>query len=249
MKAWNATLYEENHSFVWKEAASLVELLAPQRGEHILDLGCGTGQLTAQIAGQGASVVGIDLDRAMIDQARQNFPQLQFTVADARDFSFPSPFDAVFSNAVLHWIKEPDRVLACVHGALKPGGRFVAEFGGKGNVQAIARALQKALHGLGHGDLEMPWFFPSIGDYVRLLENHGFEVTFAHLFPRPTPLEGEAGLRRWIEMFASQVVDRLMPEQKEDFFLRVEKELRPLLHTGETWIADYRRLRIQAWRI
>src|SRR5260221_6945847 len=122
MAEWNAGLYEDKHSFVWEYGKALLDLLAARSGERILDLGCGTGHLTDRIAAAGAEVVGIDSSPAMVEQARRSYPPLRFEVGDARDFSFPEPFDAVFSNAVLHWITEPERVLACVQRALRPGG-------------------------------------------------------------------------------------------------------------------------------
>ncbi|KAM3095193.1 class I SAM-dependent methyltransferase, partial [Phormidesmis sp. 146-12] len=141
---WNANLYESRHAFVWQSGESLIELLSPQPGERILDLGCGTGQLTQQIATH-AQVVGIDRSPTMIETAQHNYPGLKFLVADAQNFQVDRPFDAVFSNAVLHWISNPDSVIQSVYYALRSGGRFVAEFGGKGNVQAIVRALYHAL--------------------------------------------------------------------------------------------------------
>jgi trans-aconitate methyltransferase len=131
---WNANLYDAKHAFVWKYGADLVPLLAPQSGERILDIGCGTGHLTAQIAESGARVVGVDRSPEMATAARKAYPKLQFEVADARDLPFRDEFDAVFSNAMLHWIREPELVVRSVRNALRPGGRFVAEFGGKGNI-------------------------------------------------------------------------------------------------------------------
>src|SRR5947209_1485354 len=135
---WNAALYDVKHSFVWQHGAALLELLALQPGERILDLGCGTGHLTAQLAAAGADVVGIDRSAEMIAQARHSSPALRFDLADARDLVFDEPFDAVFSNAALHWIREPERVVSSIRRVLKPAGRFIAELGGKGNVQTIA---------------------------------------------------------------------------------------------------------------
>src|SRR5262245_22336955 len=143
-QTWDAGLYDGRHAFVWRHGASLVELLAPKPGERVLDLGCGTGHLTARIAEAGAVAVGLDGSAEMLKQARAAYPQLEFVQADARDFRFDEPFDAVFSNAVLHWINEPAAVIRCVRDALKPGGRFVAEFGGRGNVRAVVAALQAA---------------------------------------------------------------------------------------------------------
>lgn len=238
---WDPTLYDEKHAFVWQYGASLVELLGPRPGERILDLGCGTGHLTAQIAAAGAAVVGVDSDPAMIEQARRGYPELQFEQQDARSFSFAEPFDAVFSNAVLHWIKEPEAVIGCVRRALKSGGRFVAEFGGRGNVRQIAEALQRAVP-----DTVLPWYYPGIGEYATLLERGGLEMTSAVLFDRPTPLEGEDGLRNWVRMFARDVL-RLVPEaRQEELWQRLEGELRPTLYYEGRWHADYRRLRVVA---
>ncbi len=142
---WSTALYESKHAFVWQHGETLLELLAAQAGERILDLGCGTGQLTQKIAMSGADVRGIDYAPAMIEKARENYPHLQFAIADARSFQVDQPLDAVFSNAVLHWITEPDSAIHCIRQALKPGGRFVAEFGGKGNVKAIVEALYSGM--------------------------------------------------------------------------------------------------------
>ncbi|MBR8833741.1 MAG: class I SAM-dependent methyltransferase [Stigonema ocellatum SAG 48.90 = DSM 106950] len=239
---WDAALYESKHSFIWQYGEELLKLLSPQPGEYILDLGCGTGQLTEKIALAGAVVMGIDASSTMIEKARHNYPQLQFAVADARNFQVEQPFDAVFSNAVLHWIPEPDAVISCIHQALKPGGRFVAEFGGKGNVKAITQALSS----LSPQTLS-PWYFPSIGEYASCLEQHGFEVSYAVLFDRPTPLlDGDVGMVNWIEMFASRFLLGLSVEQKTDVIQNIEHQLKPMLYQDGVWIADYRRIRVVA---
>jgi len=246
---WNPALYDDKHSFVWKFGADLIELLAPQKGERILDLGCGTGHLTAEIAAIGAEVVGIDASAEMIAQARKNYPNLQFEVRDARDFEFKEPFNAVFSNAALHWIKPPERVIVCIAQALKPGGRFVAEFGGKGNIARIVGALREAFKAAGSPlkEAAIPWYFPSIGEYSPLLERNGLEVTDASLFDRPTPLEGgEAGLRDWIETFASSLLQHLPPDRRASLIQTMEKTLRPTLFQNGIWQADYKRLRLKA---
>jgi trans-aconitate methyltransferase len=135
--SWNANLYQDKHRFVWQYGEDLLQLLNPQAGELILDLGCGTGQLTEKISQFGAEVLGVDNSATMIEKARENYPHLRFEVADARNLQIDQPLDAVFSNATLHWIKEPEAAIASIHQALKLGGRFVAEFGGKGNIQHI----------------------------------------------------------------------------------------------------------------
>jgi trans-aconitate methyltransferase len=242
---WNATLYEGQHAFVWQYGESLIELLAPQSGESILDLGCGTGQLTARMAQMGAAVSGIDADAAMIAKAQQNYPHLQFAQADARNFQVEALVDAVFSNAVLHWVKEPDRAIQCIYEALKPGGRFVAEFGGKGNVQAITGALLQT-----YPAYASPWYFPSVADYATRLERQGFEVMLATLRDRPTPLEdGDAGLANWLRMFAYELLGELMPEQQNQVIAAVERQLKPVLYQEGRWIADYRRLRVLAIKL
>lgn len=246
---WDAQLYDRKHAFVWEHGASLVELLAPEPGERILDLGCGTGHLTARIAEAGAAVVGLDHSPEMLSQARTAYPQLEFVQADARDFAFERPFDAVFSNAVLHWIRPAEQVVGRVRDALKPGGRLVAEFGGRGNVRGIEAALQAAAESLGLR-LDMPaWYFPGLGEYAMLLDTAGLEARFAALFDRPTPLEGPGGLRDWVAMFARSALDSVPPERREDFLRAVEDGARPMLFRGGTWVADYRRLRVVAVRV
>jgi trans-aconitate 2-methyltransferase len=247
--SWNADLYEGKHAFVWKYGEDIVQLLSPQPGERILDLGCGTGQLTEKIASVGAEVMGIDSSAAMIAKAEANYPQIQFAVADARNFQVAQPLDAVFSNAALHWIKEADAVISCIWQALKPGGRFVAEFGGKGNVHAIASTLFSILEPTGSTTLESlnPWYFPSIGDYTTRLEKQGFDVTYAVLFDRPTPLaDKEAGLANWIRMFAITILAKYSVDEQNSLIATLEQRLKPTLYRDGTWIADYRRLRVVA---
>jgi SAM-dependent methyltransferase len=154
----------------------------------------------------------------------------------------------VFSNAVLHWVTEPEKAIACVRKALKPGGRFVAEFGGRGNVKTIMSALDSASRAIGLGAWDHPWYYPGIGEYAPLLERGGLEVTEAFLFDRPTLLEGEDGLRHWVEMFVRGLVDRVPPAGREGFFRHVEDVVRPALYREGEWFADYRRLRIVARR-
>jgi len=248
---WNANLYDAKHAFVWKYGADLVPLLGPQAGERILDIGCGTGHLTAQIADSGAGVVGVDRSPDMIAAAREAYPHLLFEVADARDLPYRTEFDAVFSNATLHWIQEPEMVIRNVRNALRPGGRFVAEFGGKGNIRKMQTAFSQAfseLHATAPGEIN-PWYYPSVSEYATLLETNGLEVRFMTLFDRPTPLEdGELGMRNWITMFGSDYSAKLSPETRESFLRRVEELLRPELFRDGQWMADYRRLRLVAAR-
>ncbi|AFZ30198.1 Methyltransferase type 11 [Gloeocapsa sp. PCC 7428] len=255
---WDAKLYDRNHTFVSELATDLIEILAPQAGDcatrstggdRILDLGCGTGDLTNKIASQGVEVVGIDSATTMIEQARNKYPHLHFEVLDARNLQYKEEFDAVFSNAALHWITEPEKVIFGVHQALKSGGRFVAEFGGKGNVKAIITALYQALENAGYpvNTISNPWYFPSIAEYGNLLEKHGLQLTFATLFDRPTRLEErEKGVQNWLRMFANSFLDTFSSEQQARIISDVENQLRPVLYQNGVWFADYRRIRIVA---
>ena len=243
---WDSSLYDDRHSFVWKKSADLIDLLAPQPGERILDLGCGTGHLTAQIAARGAEVIGIDSSVSMVAQARQNFPKLKFQLADARDFRFDAPFDAVFSNAALHWVREADRAASSIAQALKPGGRLVLEMGVKGNIALIVEGVEAVLREAGYG-AENTWYFPSLGDYSAVLERQGFEVMEAQTFPRWNKLEHpERGLREWLEMFAGAYLEGVPAGDREAVVRAIEARLQPALFQDGAWWADYRRLRIVA---
>jgi trans-aconitate methyltransferase len=246
--AWNASLYDARHAFVWEMAKGVLELLAPRPGERILDLGCGTGQLTSQIASRGAEVLGLDLSLGMIDEARKKFPALRFEAGDARSLKFADEFEAVFSNAALHWIPEAERVVSGVARALRPGGRFVVEFGGKGNVRSVTAALEEALLQMGVSTADArPWYYPSIAEYSALVERHGLEVREAALFERPTELEdGERGLASWVRMFCGWFLARVPEEAREDYIRAVERAARPALWKGRHWELDYRRLRLAA---
>ncbi len=248
---WDAALYDDKHSFVWKMAAGVLELLAAKPGERILDLGCGTGHLTAKIAEAGARVVGVDRSPEMIRQAREKYPSLRFEVMDAREIVLDGNFDAVFSNATLHWVKQPERVIAGIKNALHPGGRFIAEFGGKGNTGEFLKAAGRAWSNLKlAGPAPHPWYFPGIAEYSGLLEQHDLELTHAELFDRPTPLDdSEHGLRNWLDMFGAPFVDGLPETIHERFKEEVERELRPILFQSGRWVMDYRRLRVAAKRL
>ncbi len=248
---WNANLYDAKHDFVWKYGADVVSLLDPRPGERILDLGCGTGHLTAQIAESGAQVTGVDRSAEMVSAARLGYPNLKFEVSDARNLAYREEFDAVFSNATLHWIHEPEQVLQGVWRALRSGGRFVAEFGGKKNIRAMQEAFDRALEelcGSRTGEVH-PWYYPSVSEYSALAERNGFEVRFITLFDRPTALaDGAAGMRNWIFMFGAEYLAKAGEARREEFLGRVEEILRPKLFRDGQWWADYRRLRLVAYK-
>jgi trans-aconitate 2-methyltransferase len=246
---WNPGLYESSHSFVWEYGRELIGLLAPEPGERILDVGCGTGQLTAEIARRGSEVAGIDSSLAMIAQARANFPDLRFELQDVRTMPYRAEFDAVFSNAALHWVPQAADAARSIAGALAPGGRFVAELGGHGNIRALIEAVRQALCSkLGSAPERLnPWFFPSVAEYAAILERHGLEVTFAALFDRVTALEGGTrGLANWLAMFGAPLSEELL---HPDFVTLVEQFAAPHLLRDGVWFADYRRLRVVARKI
>lgn len=248
---WDTELYDQKHAFVSEFGKGLVTLLDPQPGERILDIGCGTGHLASEIAERGAHVVGIDSSPAMIEAAREAYPNLTFQVEDAQNFSFPEPFDAVFSNAALHWLNKPEKAVQCIAAALKPGGRLVAEFGGRGNVATILTAAQETIEEIEGDWVESGgWYFPSIGEYASLLEKHGLETRSALLYDRPTRLEeGELGLRNWLSMFGSRLFDDLESDIRERVLAQVEERTRPKLFKNGYWFADYRRIRLIAHKV
>ena len=251
-REWDAGRYDSAHSFVWERGRGVAELLAPVPGECILDLGCGTGHLTAHIAKSGAEVVGIDSSEDMVRVASQNYPNILFEVADARSLPYVAEFDAVFSNAVLHWIRPPEAVIESVWCALRPGGRFVAEFGGENNIRAIMTAVGHALDALeAHGaEVYKPnMYFPPLDEYVSLLETQGFSVARSAHFERPTPLDGgEEGMSMWLRMFGWDYLSPLSPPQHDDVVAHVEKATRSTLYTNGGWTADYWRIRIEAFK-
>jgi SAM-dependent methyltransferase len=245
---WDAGLYDDKHSFVWKMAEGLLDLLAAKAGEKILDIGCGTGHLAAKIAESGALVTGVDYSPDMIRQAREAYPGIQFEVVDATKIPFEGGFDAVFSNATLHWIKEQARVAREISRLLRPGGRFVAEFGGRGNVAGLIAAMERAWNKLRlPGTMPNPWYFADLGEYAGILEEHGLAVTYGLLFERPTPLEeGEDGLHNWLTMFGGAFFEGLTEKQRDEFIRETIREARAGLFRDGQWVIVYRRLRVAA---
>src|SRR5436305_8807813 len=243
---WNSSRYDKNARFVSDLGEPLVDLLAPQPGERILDLACGDGVLTEKIIARGAELVGVDGSADMVAAARKR--GIDARVVDAYQLNFTSEFDAVFSNAALHWMKrDPNAVIEGVHRALKPGGRFCAEMGGHGNVAAITVALCATIerYGISNTASLIPWFFPTADEYRERLERASFRVEYVSLIPRPTPLP--TGMRGWLETFAMPFT-KSVPENKCAAFLDdVTEILRPALcDASGQWTADYVRLRFLA---
>lgn len=243
---WDPALYDTAHAFVWQLASGVMDLLHAQPGERVLDLGCGTGHLTHDIAKTGADVVGVDRSADMVAAAKAAFPDMDFRVMDALRLEFDRPFDAVFSNAALHWIPRADVVAANIARVLRPGGRFVAEFGGKGNIQCILAGLREAIHSETGRAVVNPWYFPTVAQYASVLERAGLEVVFAGLFDRPTPGEGPNALRNWLSMFCGTMLESVPADKRDAVVARCEENCRPALFRDGVWVADYRRLRVMA---
>ena len=246
---WDSALYDGSFGIITRLGAGVVDLLAPLPGERVIDLGCGTGALTAQIAAAGADVTGIDASEAMIARAKELYPELRFEVAKGENFTVEVPVDAVFSNAALHWMSPPAAVVRSVARALQPGGRFVAEMGGSGNIATIVAATYRALaeEGIPREQVRNSWYFPSIGEYGSLLEQAGFEVRFMQLFDRPTPLDDcPNGIADWLRMFGGDLLAPVPADRRTRIQERVNELTRPRLEREGRWIADYRRLRFMA---
>jgi SAM-dependent methyltransferase len=243
---WNPTLYDDRASFVSELASELVVWLKPRAGEDILDLGCGTGTLTAELARYGAHVVGVDSSPEMIDAAREKYAELRFEVADGQALAYTSEFDAVFSNAALHWMPRADDVLSGVGRALRPGGRFVAELGGAGCVASVVHALSAVLRDWQLDPAHyVTWYFPRPGQYAALLEGHGLTPRELRYFDRPTRVAGETGLSTWLAMFQAGLMTEL-GERWPELCERVSKRCRASLYRDGHWLLDYVRLRVVA---
>jgi trans-aconitate methyltransferase len=245
---WNTELYDKTHSFVSKFGEGILSYLQPAPGETILDLGCGTGDLTEEIFQKGVRVIGVDNSAEMIQAAKTKFPFIEFLQADARIMTFETRFDAIFSNAVLHWIKEKELVIRQMNLLLKENGRIVLEFGGKGNIQQMENAMRAVLRKRSFYDnanLDF-WYFPSIGEYATELEKQGFRVVHAEHFDRNTPLKGERGMKDWFMMFGINFLNGIPETEIEDILEDADNILKPTHYRDGIWNADYKRIRIVA---
>lgn len=244
-QTWSPSDYAAHAGFVPALGAGILERLAPQAGERILDLGCGDGVLTERLVERGALVVGVDASPDMVAAARSR--GIDARLMDATRLSFVGAFDAVFSNAVLHWVHEADDVLKGVEAALVPGGRFVAELGGHANVAAIAVAIRAVLGRRGI-PFTWPWYYPTPAGYGARLEAHGFTVEFISLFPRPTPLP--TGMANWLQTFAGAILSGVPDGDRASVEDEIVELLRPSLCDGTgRWTADYVRLQVVARKI
>ncbi|MEK4366841.1 class I SAM-dependent methyltransferase [Paenibacillus sp. FSL R5-0473] len=249
LNQWQPDEYDNKLAFVSGYGKNLISWLQPQKGEYILDLGCGTGDLTHEISLAEAEVIGMDASTDMIRRARKKFPELEFVEGDGHQFETNRLYDAVFSNAALHWMRSPRLVVDSIWKSLKPGGRFVAEFGGKGNVQTIVNALEQVMErntGIRASERN-PWYFPSIGEYSHILEQSGFMVRHAYHYDRPTRLaDGEQGIVGWLAHFGGDYFAGLSHEEIQQICHETSQIVMPHLWKEDAMYADYKRLRIEA---
>ena len=245
-QAWSSETYAENGRFVADLGMPVVEWLNPQAGERILDLGCGDGALTLKLKALGCEVVGVDSSPELVHVAQAL--GLDARLMDGQNLQFKAEFDAVLTNAALHWMKQPDAVIQGVGQALKPGGRFVGEFGGQGNVSAIETTLHTVLKQRGiDAEPLNPWYFPTVEDYQSRLEANGFSVNDIKLIPRPTQLPTD--LRGWLITFANPFINAIETADRDAFLADVIAMLKPTLcDASGQWTADYVRLRFSATR-
>jgi SAM-dependent methyltransferase len=247
VSGWDAGRYQRQFGYVSALAGGVLELLAASPGEVVLDLGCGTGELAARIAASGARVIALDSDPSMVAAAARRVGEANTLLADAHAFSLPEPVDAVFSNAALHWMPRPGEVVRRVRVALRPGGRFVAEMGGAGNIQAILDAVGAAVAEAGLPPPASPWYFPTPARQAALLEEAGFRVARLEHFPRPTPLgDPPDGLAGWLEMFGRSLTAEVPAARLPAVVARVNELAAPRLWRDGQWFADYWRLRFLA---
>ena len=243
---WDPAQYDRRAAFVSQAASDLIDWLEPRPGEAILDLGCGTGELAPAIAARGARVVGLDASAEMIAAARERAPALEWVVGDGEALTFEGTFDAVFSNAALHWMTRAPAVARGIARALKPGGRLVAEFGGAGCIGTVYAAVAGELVARGEDPTRwLRWYFPTIAAYAAVLESSGLEPRTMTLFDRPTRLAGTDALADWLRIFLAPLIQHLGGEAPA-FVAAVETRCRPRLFDGADWILDYVRLRLRA---
>ena len=249
---WDVELYNDKHNFVYEYGEELVRLLNPKAGEAILDLGCGSGQLTHQISESIAKAIGIDSSKSMIESAKLKYPEINFYVKEASNFRFDKPFDAIFSNAVLHWVLESEKAVVSMKNNLKSGGRLVLEFGGKGNVGTILKSVRNVLKSKGYTKESKikNWYFPDVDEYRILLEKNGFEVEYAKLYERPTELtDTENGIKDWLMMFGNSFFKDLNDNVRNEILEMVQEDVKKDCFVNGKWIADYKRIRILARKV
>lgn len=242
---WNAKKYNKHADFVSALGMPVVDLLNPQEQEYILDLGCGDGTLGVELEKLGAKVLAVDLSADMVAKSKEK--GLDAYVMSATELPYKEEFDAVFSNAVLHWVKDARLAVEHVYDALKNEGRFVAEFGGHGNIEQIRLAMKEVFETKEeYGAFNDPWFFPSEETYRNILEEQGFEVKYIEIIPRPTPIDDIAN---WLDVFVNGIIGHLTNEQQITFKKEVREILKEKIYSQEEgWVADYVRIRVEAYK-
>lgn len=244
---WDEENYTENFQFVHKYGESLISLVTVEPGSFVVDLGCGNGALTQKLA-EKYEVLGIDASPDMLAKAKELHPDLDFVRADACDFALEKKADAIFSNAVFHWIENQDKLVENIAANLKSGGELVFEFGGKGCADTVHKALEQSFDKYGY-EYRLDFNFRSIGEFAPILEKHGFRVELARLYDRPTAQVGENGLQNWIEMFVTTAFDGVAGKDKENIIKDAVAICRPSLYKDGIWYVDYVRLLMKAVKI
>ncbi len=245
---WNAQGYTDNFKFVHQYGEDVLNLLEVKEGMRILDLGCGNGTLTKRIADLGADAIGMDESKDMLEIARASYPELTFIQEDATRFKLSEPVDAIFSNAVFHWIEQQDALLEQVSNALKPNAYLVCEFGGYGNTETVQKVLREAFERRGL-EYNNGFYFPTIGEYTPILERHQLKPVYANLFSRKTTLVGEDGMLDWINMFSKRPFQDINQTIAEEIKKEAVQNLKPLLYEDGVWYADYVRIRLKAQKV
>lgn len=243
---WNPASYAANARFVADLGEPLLALLDGRPGEMILDLGCGDGALTQKIVAAGCKVYASDTSLAQLHATREL--GIEVFVMDGQQLGLKRRFDAVFTNAALHWMKQAEKVVEGIAASLKPNGRFVGEFGGKGNVETIRQALHGTLRNRGIDPWSVdPWYYAGPEEYSKLLKRHDFTVEYIELIPRPTKLPGD--ILGWLEVFAQPFSKAVAESERSNFLTEVRHQLEPTLRKDDdSWYADYIRLRFKAKR-
>ncbi len=243
---WNPNTYNRHTAFVSQLALPVVDLLDPKDGEKILDVGCGEGTLAVEIERRGAKVVGIDMSAEMIEQCQAK--GIEAYVGSVTNLPYDEEFDAIFSNATLHWVKDAKGAIQNIAKSLKSGGRFVCEFGGEGNVYHVISAMKEVFTKHPEfGVFDNPWYFPSVEAYKILLESEGFSIEYIEIIPRPTPMDD---ISNWLDIFANGVTKHLSKEQFKMFKQECKEVLKETIYSEEEgWMLDYKRLRLRAIKI
>jgi len=247
---WNADEYKSNFGFVYQYGEDVLNLINAEKDALVVDLGCGNGTLSKKLSDKGYRVLGIDASEDMLKIAKEQYPEIEFQLADARKFQMAEKADVIFSNAVLHWIDadQQEKLIQNISNQLKTGGQFVCEFGGKGCAETVHSTLEKCFsqHGLTY---HRTFYFPTIGEYAPVLEKYGFKVEYAVLFDRPTEQKTKDGLANWIRMFVTAPFVGIDEETTEDIISQTVKELEGILYHDGKWYVDYVRIRFKAKKI